>query len=208
MVTGSCVTRFYFLAVIQGTMAENSDSSRDGAATAPALAPESSVEFVLSQADTSEKFCTALAKLFAVRPKEVAMLRLEKGLLKFVFPEQLKTAGFIPVSSSSSVAAHTASTKKTQLFNTFTKVKHARVFETVKLTGAGEEQSEQGSIQKLMSAPVLSSERKVLGVIQVSRKAFDPTSAGPDFTLEDLQQLELAAKVASNMPFMKERSGS
>jgi len=190
-------------------MAENPDSSHDsGAAAAPALAPDSSVEFVLSQADTSEKFCTALAKLFGVRPKEVAMLRLEKGLLKFVFPEQLKTAGFIPVSSSSSVAAHTASTKKTQLFNTFTKVKHARVFETVKLTGAGEDESEQASIQKLMSAPVLSSDRKVLGVIQVSRKAFDPASAGPDFTLEDLQQLELAAKVASKMPFIKERSAS
>ncbi|HYA22516.1 MAG TPA: GAF domain-containing protein [Terriglobales bacterium] len=190
-------------------MAENPDSSHDsGAAAAPALAPDSSVEFVLSQADTSEKFCTALAKLFGVRPKEVAMLRLEKGLLKFVFPEQLKTAGFIPVSSSSSVAAHTASTKKTQLFNTFTKVKHARVFETVKLATAGEDESEQASIQKLMSAPVLSSDRKVLGVIQVSRKAFDPASAGPDFTLEDLQQLELVAKVASKMPFMKERSAS
>jgi len=190
-------------------MAEHSHSSPDsGAAAAPALASDSSVEFVLSQADTAEKFCTALAKLFGVRTKEVALLRLEKGLLKFLFPQQLQTAGSIPVSSSSSVAAHTASTKKTQLFNSFTKVKHARVFETVKLTGAGEDESEQASIQKLMSAPVISSGRKVLGVIQVSRKAFDANLAGPDFTLEDLQQLELAAKVASNMHFMKEGSGS
>jgi hypothetical protein len=188
-------------------MAENPDSSHDsGAAAAPALAPDRSVEFVLSQADTPEKFCTALARLFGVRPKEVAMLRLEKGLLKFVFPEQLKTAGFIPVSSSSSVAAHTASTKKTQLFNTFTKIKHARVFETVKL--AGEDESEQASIQKLMSVPLLSPDRRVLGVMQVSRKAFDVASAGPDFTLEDLQQLELAAKVAANMPFMNGSSAS
>jgi hypothetical protein len=146
-----------------------------------------------------------LAKLFAVRSKEVALMRLEKGLLKFIFPEQLKTAGFIPVSSSSSVAAHTAFTKKTQFFNTFTKVKHARVFETVRLaTGPEEDQSEQASIQKLMSVPVLSTEGKVLGVIQVSRKAFDASSAGPDFTTEDLQQLEVAAKVASTMQFMKE----
>ena len=190
-------------------MEENPDSSHDsGAAATPALAPDSSVEFVLGQADTSEKFCTALAKLFGVRQKEVALLRVEKGLLRFLFPQQLQTAGSIPVSSSSSVAAHTASTKKTQLFNTFTKVKHARVFETVKLTGSGEDQSEQASIQKLMSAPVLGSDRKVLGVIQVPRKAFDASSAGPDFTLEDLQQLELAAKVAANMPFMKGNSGS
>ena len=189
-------------------MAENSGSSQGAGAAAPMLAPDGSVEFVLSQADTPEKFCAALAKLFGVRPKEVALLLLEKGLLKFVFPEQLQTAGSIPVSSSSSVAAHTASTKKTQLFNSFTKVKHARVFEAVKLAGAGEDQSEQASIQKLMSVPVLSPERKVLGVIQVSRKAFDPTSAGPDFTPEDLQQLELAARVASKMPFMKENSTS
>ena len=187
-------------------MADHSDFTQDaGAAAAPALASDSSVEFVLGHADTPEKFCAALAKLFGVRVREVALMRQDKGLLKFIFPEQLKTAGSIPVSSSASVAAHTASTKKTQLFNTFTKVKHARVFEAVKLTGAGEDESEQASIQKLMSAPVLTPERKVLGVIQVSRKAFDPSSAGPDFTLEDLQQLELAAKVASKMTFMKEK---
>jgi hypothetical protein len=185
-------------------MAEKSDSPQDIAAAAAALAPDTSVEFVLSQADTPEKLCTALGKLFGVRLNEVALLRLDKGLLKFIFPEQLKTAGFIPVSSSSSVAAHTASTKKPQLFNTFTKVKHARVFEAVKLASGSDDQSEQASIQKLMSVPVLSPGRKVLGVIQVSRKAFDASSAGPDFTAEDLQQLELAAKVASNMEFMKE----
>jgi len=90
------------------------------------------------------------------------------------------------------------------LFNTFAKVKHARVFESVKLAAAeGEEHSEQGAIQKLMSAPILNPEHKVLGVIQVSRKAFDLSSAGPDFTLDDLQQLEAATRVAANLPFMK-----
>jgi hypothetical protein len=184
-------------------MAEKSDSPQGNAAAAAAPAPDSSVEFVLSRAETADKFCAALAKLFGVRSNEVALMRLEKGLLKFIFPEHLTTAGFIPVSSSSSVAAHTASTKRTQIFNTFTKVKHARVFETVKLATGAEDQSEQASIQKLMSVPVLSTEGKVLGVIQISRKAFDASSAGPDFTPEDLQQLEVAAKAASNMQFMK-----
>lgn len=188
-------------------MAEKSESYQASGAAA-AVAPDRSVEFVLNQADTAEKFCSALSKLFAVRAMEVALLRVDNGLLKFVFPEQLKTAGSIPVSSSSSVAAHTASTKKTQLFNSFTKVKHARVFETVKLSSSGEDPSEQACIQKLMSVPVLSSARKVLGVIQVSRKAFDAATAGPDFTLEDVQQLEIAARVASKMPFMKENSVS
>jgi hypothetical protein len=189
-------------------MAEKSNSFQAGAtavsATAATVAPDNSVEFVLSQADTCENFCVALAKLFGVRASEIALLRLEKGLLRFILPEQLKTAGSIPVSSSSSIAAQTAATKKTYLFNAFAKVKHARVFETVKLAGDPEDQTEQASIQKLMSVPVLSSERKVLGVIQVSRKAFEASSAGPDFTADDMQQLELAAKVASKKPFMKE----
>jgi hypothetical protein len=175
-----------------------------GSAAAPAHALDRSVEFVLSQATAPDKFCAALAKLFGVRTKEVALLRLEKGLLKFLFPEQLKTAGSIPVSSSSAIASHTASTKKTELFNTFAKVKHARVFETVKLTSSeDEDKSEQGAIQKLMSAPILSPEHKVLGVVQVSRKGFDLSSAGPDFTLDDMQQLEIATRVAATMPFMK-----
>jgi len=131
-------------------------------------------------------------------------MRLQKGLLSFLYPEELKTAGSIPVSSSSAVAAHTASTKKTELFNAFVKVKHASIFECVKLNATEDtERSEQNAIQKLMSAPVLDSQRKVLGVVQVCRKGFDPNNAGPDFSLDDLQQLELAAKVAAQMPFVK-----
>jgi len=189
---------------IRVTMAENSRSGQGGSAAAAALAPDRSLEYVLGHAGTPDKFCAALAKLFGVRQKEVALLRLEHGLLKFLFPEQLKTAGSIPVSSSSSVAAHTASAKKTELFNSFTKVRHARVFETVKLSTPEEEGADQEhtAIQKLMSAPVLTPERKVLGVIQISRKGFDANSAGPDFTTSDVQQLELAAKVAATLSFM------
>lgn len=176
-------------------------SSQGGTATA--RAPNASVEHVLGQAETPQQFCVALAKLFGVRATEVALMRLQKGLLIFLYPEQLKTAGSIPVSSSSAVAAHTASTKKTELFNTFVKVKHASIFESVKLSTADGEQAEQNTIQKLMSAPILDPQRKVLGVVQVCRKGFDPGTAGPDFTLDDLQQLELSAKVLSNLPFMK-----
>jgi hypothetical protein len=178
-------------------------NSTSGTAAAPARA-KSSVESALAQAATPEEFRSAVSKFFSVRPNEVALLRLEKGLLKFVFPDQLKTAGSIPVSSSSSVAAHTASTKKTELFNTFAKVKHARVFETVRL-GTTEEtdHSEQTSIQKLMSAPILNQQKKVLGVIQICRKGFELATSGPDFTSEDLQNLEAAARIAANLPFLQ-----
>jgi hypothetical protein len=181
------------------------NSGQGGTAAAPARASNASVEHVLRQAATPQEFCVALAKLFGVRPTEVALMRLEKGLLSFVCPEQLKTAGSIPVSSSSAVAAHTASTKKTELFNAFVKVKHASIFESVKLNSSEDdvERSGQNAIQKLMSAPILDAQRKVLGVVQVCRKGFDPATAGPDFAPEDLQQLELAAKVLSTLPLLK-----
>ena len=182
-------------------------TSNSGTAAAPARTMKSALESALAQADTPEKFRTAISKFFGVRPNEVALLRLEKGLLKFVFPDQLKTAGSIPVSSSSSVAAHTASTKKTELFNTFAKVKHARVFETVRLgTTEESDHSEQTSIQKLMSAPILDPQKKVLGVIQICRKGFELATSGPDFTLDDLQQLEAAARIMANLPFLHEGS--
>ena len=180
------------------------NSDQGGTAAAAARASDASVEHVLGQSANPQQFCSALAKLFGVRATEVALMRLQKGLLSFLYPEQLKTAGSIPVSSSSAVASHTASTKKTELFNAFVKVKHASIFESVKLLQSEDnDPTEQNTIQKLMSAPVLDAQRRALGVIQVCRKGYDPANAGPDFTQDDLQQLELAAKVLSNLPFIK-----
>jgi hypothetical protein len=179
-----------------------------GAATATAVSPETTAaERILSQAKTPALFCVELSNVFRLRLNEIALLRLQRGLLRFLFPEELKIAGSIPVSSSSAVAAHTALTKKTELFNNFVKVQHARIFETVKL-GSEEpvEQAKQITIQKLMSAPVLDSERKVLGVIQVCRKGYDLKSCGADFSLDDLQLLEASAKTVSKMPFMNNAS--
>jgi hypothetical protein len=191
-------------ALVHSDMQGKRNSDQGGTAAAPARASNASVEHVLSQSVSPQQFCTALAKLFGVRSTEVALMRLQKGLLSFLYPEELKTAGSIPVSSSSAVAAHTASTRKTELFNAFVKVKHASIFESVKLIKPEDsEQTEQNTIQKLMSAPVLDAQRKVLGVLQVCRKGYDPGNAGPDFTQDDLQQLELAAKVVANLPFLK-----
>jgi len=135
---------------------------------------------------TPESICASVAKMFEVRQTEVALLELSGSLLTFIYPAELKTAGAIPLSSSA-VAARTAQTKRAELFNGFTQVKHFSVFELVKLgdTGLNEQ-----VIQKLMSAPVLDSNGEVVGVIQVSRKAPRPAAAGPDFTSDDLRRLE------------------
>jgi hypothetical protein len=174
-----------------------------GAASAPAR-DRSAIERRLAQSGTPDECCVELAKIFGVRPNEVALLRLENGLLKFLCPFELTTAGSIPISSSTAVAAHTAVTKKIELFNNFTRVKHASIFESIKPGGENNDDGElrPATIHKLMSAPVLDKADKVLGVIQICHKGFDLASAGPDFTLDDLQQLELAAKTLSKSAFM------
>jgi hypothetical protein len=181
-----------------------SGQGASGAASAPAR-DRSAMEHRLAQAPTPDQCCVELSKIFGVRANEVALLRLENGLLKFLCPFELSTAGSIPISSSTAVAAHTAVTKKIELFNNFTRVKHASIFESIKPGGEVNDNGElrPATIHKLMSAPVLDKSGKVLGVIQICHKGFDLASAGPDFTLDDLQQLELAAKALSKSSFMK-----
>lgn len=162
------------------------------------------IEKLIDQDPTPERVCTELAKLLNVKSDEVALLRAEREVLKFLFPPGLKTAGSIPLSSSA-VAARTAVTKTTMLSNTFAKVKHAWVFEGVKSpTQESNAGSEPTPIQKMMSVPVLQEAGPALGVIQVSRKGIDGKSAGPDFTGEDLRKLEQAAAVIAKMSLMRD----
>jgi len=100
--------------------------------------------------------------------------------LYFVVPEALKNVGFIPLSSKSALAARTTRESRPEIINDFTSVRHASVFEGVKLAAEGAE-----TIQKIISAPILSGDRAV-GVIQISRKGANPKIAGPDFTSDDL----------------------
>jgi len=171
----------------------------------PALPPDMSpLEHLIDQDVTPKQVCGVLAKLFNVQQTEVALLRLDRGLLRFVFPDELKTAGSIPISSSS-IAAHTAMSKKPEIFNNFARVKHASIFETVKLGSTeGVDMSEPLPIQKLMSAPVIDDSAKVLGVIQISRKGSDPAYCGSDFSREDLHELELAAGILATSTVMNE----
>jgi GAF domain-containing protein len=144
-----------------------------------------------------------LARVFKVQHAEVALLRLEGGLLKFLIPEHLRTTGAIPISSKA-VAAHTALSKKAEIFNNFARVKHASIFETIKPVGAEtEEPAPPAPIQKLMSVPILDQNLVVLGVIQISRKGNDPRFT-QDFSREDLHDLEIAAGVLAASPVMQE----
>jgi hypothetical protein len=164
------------------------------------LAPLGSV---LEEGVTHLDVSMVLAKVFRVQHAEVALLRLEGGLLKFILPDHLRTTGAIPISSKA-VAAHTALSKKPEIFNNFARVKHASIFETIRPVGADtEDASVPAPIQKLMSVPILDRHSTVLGVIQISRKGLDPRFT-QDFSREDLHDLELAAGVLAASPVMQD----
>ncbi|MGC1415249.1 MAG: GAF domain-containing protein [Candidatus Acidiferrum sp.] len=123
-----------------------------------------------------------IAKNLGVKTDEIAIMGVSSRWrhLHFLVPESLKQVGFIPLSSTSAVAARTARESRPDIINEFASVRHATVFEGVKVGGESSE-----LIQKMISAPILCGD-KVVGVIQISRKGPNAKNAGPDFTADDL----------------------
>jgi CBS domain-containing protein len=155
-----------------------SDHANQAAAAKTAKANPASVrdlERILDEQPTPEQACQKLAKIVKVNRNEVALLRIDKGSLRFVYPTELRAAGVIPISGSA-VAARTAATRTPLLSNSFTRVKHVSLFESVKLGATEGEGHDQMPIQKIMSVPVVDAQGKVVGVLQVSRKGLDSRS--------------------------------
>ncbi|PWT93744.1 MAG: hypothetical protein C5B56_00205 [Proteobacteria bacterium] len=123
-----------------------------------------------------------IARSVGVRPDEVAILGLSSRWrhLYFLVPEALRNVGFIPLSSNTATAARTARESRPAIINNFAAVRHASVFEGIKL-GA----DPADAIQKIISAPILAGGR-VVGIIQISRKGASAVGCGRDFTPEDL----------------------
>lgn len=128
---------------------------------------------------------TRIAKVLNVKADEVAIMGLSTRWkhLYFLVPESLAQVGYIPLSSTSALAARTARESRPEINNSFATVRHASVFEGVKVAGEPAQ-----AIQKIISAPILSDAR-VVGIIQISRKGSTPSGAGPDFTPGDLGQV-------------------
>jgi hypothetical protein len=179
-------------------------TGNQGSAAKAARVNVSDLERMLAESPSSDRVCLKLAQILGVRRNEVALLRLDKGSLRFIFPPELRSAGVLPLNGSA-VAARTAATRTPLLSNTFMRVKHVSLFEAVKLGAEIEDRSqEQMPIQKIISVPVAPAGGNVMGVVQISRKGLDVSLAGADFTLEDLKQLEQAAEILARMPFMQE----
>jgi transcriptional regulator with GAF, ATPase, and Fis domain len=143
----------------------------------------------------AERIGTDMAKIFGVQTNEVGILRVEKQNLVFCYPVKLHNVGSIPLNTTGSVAARTATSKRAEVINNFAQTKHTSVFEAVELDNK-QQQHQIGEkhehsihmIQKLMSAPVVTP-AGVVGVIQISRKGSSAPASGPDFTAADLQKL-------------------
>lgn len=120
----------------------------------PAKATMADLEQMGAESPSPELLCLTLAQILRVRRNEVALLRLEKNCLRFVFPTELRAAGALPLSGPA-VAARTASARSSLLSNSFARVRHASLFETVKLGGveADEPGSQQLPIQKIHVGP-------------------------------------------------------
>src|SRR6202162_1421171 len=113
-------------------MSSTGDQGSAAKAAKPVKAGVSELESMLSESPSSDRVCLKLAQILQVRRGEVALLRLEKGSLRFIFPPELRSAGVLPLSGSA-VAARTAVTRSPLLSNTFMRVKHVSLFEAVKL---------------------------------------------------------------------------
>src|SRR5260221_11992090 len=100
----------------------------EGSGTKAAKISVSELEKMLSESPSSDRVCLKLAQILRVRRSEVALLRLAKGSLRFIFPPELRAAGVLPLSGSG-VAAGTAATTSYLLSNCFISVKHVSLFE-------------------------------------------------------------------------------
>ena len=132
------------------------------------------------------RLAAQISKGFKVKKGEVAILRLssDENMLSFLFPIKLSVIGAIPITATHSLAAKTIREKRGELVNNFSTYRHATVFEAVDLSA----EEKAVPIQKIMSSPMIVDE-KVVGVIQVSRKARVGDPVGPDFTHAELAEL-------------------
>ena len=132
-----------------------------------------------------------ISRNFSVRPHEVAIFALtpDERFLQFLTPEKLREVGQIPTTSTHSLAARTVREKRAEVINHFSVIPHSSVFEAVRIV----EDQPTEAIQKIMSAPLVV-DRRVVGVIQISRKANSAPDAGPDFTHQQLRELKIIAE--------------
>lgn len=147
------------------------------------------------------RLAAQISGAFQAKREEVAILRLthEGKMLGFLYPIKLSKIGAIPLTTAHSLASKNIRDRKGDIVNNFAMYKHPTVFEAVDLS----EEEKAAPIQKIVSAPMIA-EGKVIGVIQISRKARPGEPVGADFTPRDLSELStvgsILAKYLATLP--------
>ena len=142
--------------------------------------------------DALNRLAAQMTPPFKAKKDEVAIIRVSPDgrMLSFVYHIKLMRVGAIPLTSSSSLAAKTIRDKRGEMVNNFSVYKHPTVFEAVDLSA----EEKASPIQKIISAPMIV-DGKVVGVIQISRKAKPGDPVGPDFTPHDLSELLMVGTI-------------
>ncbi len=140
-----------------------------------------------------------ISQLMSVDLDEVAILKVERQHLRFVYPPKLMDVGTIPLTTSSSIAVRCALNRRPEISNSFAQARHTTIFEAVDLGTQSKTfgDSAKPIIQKMVTAPVVV-QNKSVAVLQVCRKGTTHMAAGPDFSPADLRKLtDIAALVAT-----------
>jgi hypothetical protein len=135
--------------------------------------------------DIVERVVKGAATELGVKPDEVGVLILtpDGKQLRFAAPRRFVDLGAIPVSKRDSIAVGVLSSGRGEVMNNVPAVKHVAFFESVKL------RERAAPIQKMITVPI-AHQQQVFGVAQISRKGETPHQAGPDYTSEDLKQVQ------------------
>src|ERR1700682_6723082 len=85
-------------------MSSTGDQGSAAKAAKAAKGGVSELANLLSESPSSDRVCLKLAQILHVRRSEVALLRLDKGSLRFIFPPELRSAGVLPLTGSAGAA--------------------------------------------------------------------------------------------------------
>jgi hypothetical protein len=153
---------------------------------------------MLSESPSSDRVCLKLAQILARATQRSGAAQVGQGQSAVHLSAGTAFRGRA-TSGGSAVAARTAATRTPLLSNTFMRVKHASLFEAVKLGSSRKKIGARNKCRFRKSCRFRPrSAGNVMGVVQVSRKGLDASVAGADFTTEDLKlQLEQAAEILS-----------
>lgn len=143
-----------------------------------------------------EQIAGVFAAHFAVSPHEVGLFKFDAAGRTATFlwpPQNLGSTVKIPVKLfTTSLVSTTARERNGSIDNSFAETPHLHMFEQA-LT----EREHRQPLQKVMTAPGIKDD-KLLWIVQISRKGQTREAAGPDFTTEQLRQLEVLADCLAN----------